>query len=475
MSLLLSNFYPRADAVLTTGAQTINGVKTFNERIVTPEIRGSGLGGLNRRIDLQSGQLYASTSIVSLDYFRRILSGNWQFQFRPTVSGVGVLLQGEAAGGPVTLPSDILFTTGSQTITGPKNFTSRPTFNNLNLITTGDLVNLELNILGLENFVRTTGNQTISGIKNFNSRPTVLGTGVLLQGEIVQSMQDLFNGNRPIKRVPSLSDPQPYGGTTVSGFLENMFFPYIQSTITLVGFSTRTYGYDQVNQLTFAGSINPNPSDDTIVGMQHIFGTTVLSGVSRTTAGSYSTSNVLFTLLAPPPASRTATSSNSFITRLLGTRNGIAFTTDSSPQLLRFEPPYFYGISTNSNLGVNVTGLTPINPSNGLYPGFGINGRPSQINGLQFQFNAQTPNGYIYFAYPDFTNATDSIAAWGLLNSNNGIQDANNFLDYTSTYTNSTVTLNFTHKSNLTYRIYRSPLLSPVTLPTTFTLNFKYV
>jgi hypothetical protein len=385
MSLLLSNFYPRADAVLVSGNQTITGIKNF----------------INR----------------------------------PTVNSIGVLLQGEAAGGGSI--ENVVYTTGTQTITGPKNFTARPTFNNLNLITTGDLVNLELNITGL----------------------------------ITSS--SAFNGNRQIKQVPTASTN--YGGTTISGFLENMFFPYIQSTITLNGFSTRTYGYDQVNQLTFDGSINPNPSDDTIIGMQHVFGTTVLSGVSRNTAGSYSTSNVLFTLLAPPPASRTATSSNSFITRLLGTRSGVGFTTDSSAQLLRFEPPYFYGISTNSNLGVNVTGLTPINPSNGLYPSFGINGRPSQINGLQFQFNAQTPNGYIYFAYPDFTNPTDSIAAWGLLNSNNGIQDANNFLDYTSTYTNSTVTLNFTHKSNLTYRIYRSPLLSPVTLPTTFTLNFKYV
>jgi hypothetical protein len=98
MSLLLSNFYPRADAVLVSGNQTISGVKNFSERINVADIRGIGFGGSLRRFDPNSGQFYSNTAIT-LDYFSRILSGNWRFQHRPTVSGIGVLLQGEAAAG----------------------------------------------------------------------------------------------------------------------------------------------------------------------------------------------------------------------------------------------------------------------------------------------------------------------------------------------------------------------------------------
>jgi hypothetical protein len=369
----------------------------------------------------------------------RLQIGYLEVKNRPTVNGTGVLLQGEAAAGGGSVENAV-YTTGSQTITGPKNFTARPTLSGLNLITTGDLVNLELNI----------------------------------EGALESS--SAFNGNRQIRAIPVVNTN--YGGTTISGFLNNLFFPYIQTSVTLNAFPIHTYGYDLINSATFAGTISPSIPDDTLTGLRHLFSSTVLSTLSINNGGSYSTSNVNFQLGIPP--SRVATSANSFITRVLGTRSGVAFTVDSSAQRLRFEPPYFYGISSNPNLGSDIINLTRINPtgiggiSNSLYPNFSVGGKPSQINGLQFQFNAQTPNGYIYFAYPDFTNATDSITAWGLLNANNGIQDANNFLDYTSLYTPSTTTLNFAHKSNLNYRVYRSPLLSPTTLPTTFTLNFKY-
>jgi len=108
-----------------------------------------------------------------------VTRSNGQFNNRPTVNGTGVLLSGEVAG----LPNTIIYTTGNQTVSGTKNFITRPTFSGLNLITTGDLVDLELQILGLENIVYTTGNQTIGGVKTFASRPTVDGTGVFLSGD----------------------------------------------------------------------------------------------------------------------------------------------------------------------------------------------------------------------------------------------------------------------------------------------------
>jgi hypothetical protein len=108
-----------------------------------------------------------------------VTRANGQFNNRPTVNGTGVLLIGEVAG----LPNTIIYTTGNQTVSGTKNFVSRPTFSGLNLITTGDLVDLELQILGLENIVYTTGNQTVGGVKTFASRPTVNGTAIFLSGD----------------------------------------------------------------------------------------------------------------------------------------------------------------------------------------------------------------------------------------------------------------------------------------------------
>ena len=390
MSLLLSNFYPKADAVLVTGNQTITGIKTF--------------------------------------------------QNRPTVNGIGVLLQGEAtAGGSI---ENAVYTTGSQTITGPKNFTARPTFNNLNLITTGDLLNLELNI----------------------------------EGALTSSTA--FNGNRQIKRLPSLSDPA-YGGTTVSGFLENMFFPYINVSLGLNAFTFKTYGFDTITSETFAGTINS--TDDSITGISYMWSNTILSGPDvRTTFGNYSKSVNFASFPIIPTIYRTSTSTSDFKTRLYGTRNGVAFTQDSNTQRLRFEPAYYYGVSTNSALGVNITGLTIVNPStylNNAGSNYNIGGRPSFINGLQFTFNTTTPNGYIYFAYPDFQSPTESLNNWGPLNSNGGVMDSVTLFDYTAQFVDngSTQSITLPTRSNLNYRIYRSDLLTPVNLPTTFTLNFKFV
>lgn len=43
------------------------------------------------------------------------------------------------------------------------------------------------------NTVHITGDQTISGVKNFVSRPTVSGTGVLLSGEAVSPLVNIEN------------------------------------------------------------------------------------------------------------------------------------------------------------------------------------------------------------------------------------------------------------------------------------------
>jgi len=371
----------------------------------------------------------------------RLQIGYLEVKNRPLVNGTGVLLQGEAAAGGNVSLTNVVFTTGTQTITGPKNFTARPTFNNSNLITTGDLVNLELNI----------------------------------EGALASSA---FNGNRPIRRIPVVDTN--YGGTTISGFLNNLFFPYTNAELSLNNFPIATYGYDTINSLTFAGTLNTK--DDNVTGISCLFSNTILSASSTPviTNNTYSISPVNFILSPPTPPSRQSTSTEDFKTRIFGIRNGIQFNQDSTNIRLRFAPAYFYGISINDNLGIGVTGLTRINPTgsngltNSLYPNYNVGSRPSQINGLQFQFNNSIPNGYIYFAYLDHTNTPELIVPWGQLATSAGIVDAVSFADYTSTYTTSTVQINFPTRSNIAYRIYRSPLITPINLPTTFTLNFKF-
>jgi hypothetical protein len=79
----------------------------------------------------------------------------------------------------------IVYTYANQTISGIKNFTTRPTVNNTGILIQGDL-------LFVQDAVFATGNQTISGIKNFTTRPTVNNTGVLLQGEAAANVENVL-------------------------------------------------------------------------------------------------------------------------------------------------------------------------------------------------------------------------------------------------------------------------------------------
>ena len=128
--------------------------------------------------------------------------------------------------------SNIVYTTGNQTISGVKAFASRPTVNGTGVLLSGEASQVDLSeyapkldpTFGGEIFigegaglyfdgdnyitncppiyfaedaaattrenlgsVSNTGNQTISGVKAFVSRPTVNGTGVLLSGEAAQA------------------------------------------------------------------------------------------------------------------------------------------------------------------------------------------------------------------------------------------------------------------------------------------------
>jgi hypothetical protein len=118
---------------------------------------------LNYASDLQLSQtgqnLQSQINSLGNTYVTRT-SG--QFTNRPFVNGTGVLLSGEAA----RLPDTIVYTSGSQIISGSKTFyADNYIFSGANVI-----------------FVQNTG--IVSGEWRFSNRPTVNNTGVLLQGEL---------------------------------------------------------------------------------------------------------------------------------------------------------------------------------------------------------------------------------------------------------------------------------------------------
>jgi len=110
--------------VYTTGNQTISGIKTFQDRLISTEIRGTGLAGITRKIDLQAGQLYAGTSIFSLDYWNRILSGQWKTNQKLLINNTGVLLSGEAVESNGTINRMIKLTQAEYNTLSPKDPTT---------------------------------------------------------------------------------------------------------------------------------------------------------------------------------------------------------------------------------------------------------------------------------------------------------------------------------------------------------------
>jgi hypothetical protein len=383
---------------------------------------------------LEHGTIINSNDVANMIYYSGLvnqysnqnISGLKNFRIRPTVNGTGVLLQGEAAAGNI---ANVVFTTGSQIITGPKNFTARPTLSGVPLITTGDLVNLELNIEG------------------------------------ALSASTDFNGNRPIRRIPVLNTN--YGGTTISGFLNNLFFPYTQISLSISNFTTKPYGLESVSAQIYAGNIVEG--DDSITGIAYMSGERVLQGPSsRTTFGNYSTSP-----LSVPFASPIIANTNEiFKTRIYGTRSGNAFTSDSSNTRLRFEPVYYWGVSSNPNLTATDILATPsplnrVDPnSNSSFYSYGFGSRPSNIT------QNFIPNGqYIYLVYPSF--ARDGIIDWGTVTN---IRDLNTNLTYSLTsYTTGQLTINLAQQTNMRYRFYRSTdIITPInpSNPSTYRMEF---
>ena len=158
------------DLVYTTGTQVINGTKNFTDNInFTGSINQSITFGRTNGPDLR-------TRIVSFtgDYGLTFIGRGGAIPF---AHGYGIVFEG----GP-TLNKKGYFTAASAGVANPTGY-QYATLDWTNRILSGQWITDKNIKVGDAYSVLTTGDQTISGIKNFASRPTVNGTGVLLVGE----------------------------------------------------------------------------------------------------------------------------------------------------------------------------------------------------------------------------------------------------------------------------------------------------
>jgi hypothetical protein len=224
----------------------------------------------------------------------------------------------------------IVYTTGNQTINGIKNFTIRPTVNGIGVLLQGEAIN---NIV-VENVVYTTGNQTISGTKNFISRPSLNGIGLATTGEIGET-STVFDGNRRITlEVAGFTNLEP-GGDNLVTFLDNLFYPFVQAKINLNSFNTVYELGTTLNSINFQGTITTGSLNiSQITNLEAFVDNTPRVPVLTSPSANF-TNNVTVNL--------TNTSNNVFLRASSRDKNNQAVTIQSNTRSINFAAPWYYG------------------------------------------------------------------------------------------------------------------------------------
>ena len=324
-----------------------------------------------------------------------------------------------------SIPVNFVNTTGNQTIDGIKNFTSRPTFNGLPILVQGEGSAIQTNT------VFTTGNQTIGGIKNFTSRPTLNGIGLATTGEAGGGSTS-FDGNRIITAgVPGFQGVTP-GGNNVVTFLNNLFYPFQQASISLNNFGNnniRELG-TSVSSLSFIGSISSgslNLGVD-VTSLVPFVGSQLTPAITPTTSFDISRSVNL-----------TSTTSNIRMQALSKDINNNNITLESNYQSLFFVAPTYAGS------GVNNLHLNPVNMRSVLRAQpFLVQIKP--LNSYIEISTTVTLNNFYYFVYP---------ADWGQLTRIASVSPALDFIINESFDTN-TVNLTLENSTPYSYRWYKN-------------------
>jgi hypothetical protein len=237
----------------------------------------------------------------------------------------------------------IVYTTGNQTISGTKNFVNRPTVGGIGVLLQGEGGGGG----SIENVVYTIGNQTISGTKNFITRPSLNGIGLATTGEI-GAASTVFDGNRKISlEVPGFTNLEP-GGDNLATFLDNLFYPFVQAKINLNSFDivyelgttlntvnfvgTITTGSVNINQITNLGSfINDTPRVPVIPSPTVNFTTGVTVNLTNT-------------------------SNNVFMRANSRNKNNQIVQITSNVRTINFEAPFYFGSGVANLTPAQITG-----------------------------------------------------------------------------------------------------------------------
>ena len=146
-----------ADFVMTSGSQNITGTKTFASQVIVAT-------GSNQLV-LRTGSAGSNSFTISAP----TISGNRTYTL-PDVSG----------------NASFIMSSGTQTMNGGFNFTTRPTLNGVNLLAQGDTSIFTR--VEATNLVYNTGEQVISGRKRFRN------ASVVPYGPFVNDVDADFNG-----------------------------------------------------------------------------------------------------------------------------------------------------------------------------------------------------------------------------------------------------------------------------------------
>lgn len=166
---------------------------------------------------------------------------------------------------------------------GDAYFDSRPLVNGFPVMLSGDTVSIDVSdlypsnnpsgfITGVSNLVYSTGTQTISGVKNFTQRPTLNGTGFLLIGESAvggAGTGDYYPNSNPSGFIttgnltgylPLSQTGNFYPASNPSGFLtiDTLTGGYVSSNTTNISGATSLTNIIQITQAGYNAISNPS-------------------------------------------------------------------------------------------------------------------------------------------------------------------------------------------------------------------------
>jgi hypothetical protein len=345
-----------------------------------------------------------------------------------------------------------VYATGDQSISGNKTFLGNVIINNLSITGTESIINtnnvnigsnfLLLNLTGAGGaihgpasdggiFFVTGENQTgindTGAILGFDLPSNKWVFGISTRNSDLQNLNEIasvplvekvsgssipFNGSRTIKRQGSFYGINA-GGTTISGFLNNLLFPFVQGSISLNSIALQERG-TTLTTVPFIGSITAN--DDTITNLKYKIGANQVGSTVSNPGSSFSYSATSQSIASTTTISVEASSAN----------NGSPATISSS-QTINFEAPYYYGVGAANLTVAQIKALNKV-----------LTYQPSSITQT-----FTTNNNYFYLAYP--TN-------WGNLTSIKDGSLLSLFNDFTKTTNSTTFTL--VNGSVYSYNIY---------------------